>query len=112
IRRFAMAIAVFSTVSVALGQSATQTTLSVTSGGNPVATVRQGTAVTLTATVSLTSGGAATPPGQVTFCEVGQQPEKCTDIRLLATVQLSSSGTAVYKFFPGGGTHTYQAIFL
>jgi hypothetical protein len=86
--------------------------LSIASGGNPVTTVRQGTAVTLVATVSMAAGNPATAPGQVNFCEVGQQPQKCADIRLLATVQLSSSGTAIYKFTPGGGTHTYQAVFL
>lgn len=112
LRPVAVAIALLFAPHASLAQSATQTTLSITSGGSPAITVRQGTAVTLTATVSLAGGGAATAPGQVNFCEVGQQPTKCTDIRLLATAQLSSAGSAVYKFIPGPGTHTYQAIFL
>lgn len=71
----------------------------------------QGTAITLTATVTLTSGTPVSP-GIVEFCEVQSPPLRCADIRLLATEQLSSAGTASYKFYPGPGTHTYQAIFL
>jgi len=111
-RRSILLLAFFGLIHPAFAQTATTTSLAIASGGSGVTAVRQGTAVTLTATVSLAGGGAAIAPGQVNFCEVGQQPQKCTDIRLLATVQLSSTGTAVYKFFPGGGTHTYQAIFL
>ena len=43
----------------------TVTTLSVTSGGNTVATVAQGSVVTLTATVM--TGGTPVTPGQVNF---------------------------------------------
>ena len=96
----------------ACGQSVTRTALAITSGGSIIGTVREGTVVTLTATVTLAGGAAAAPPGQVNFCEVKAAPLKCTDIRLLGTVQLSSAGTAVYKFYPGPGTHTYQAVFL
>ncbi len=95
----------------AAGQSTTVTTLAVTSGGSVVTTVKQGALVTLTATVTV-GGSAAVPPGQVEFCEVKAAPLKCTDIRLLGTVQLSSSGTAVFHFFPGPGSHMYQAQFL
>jgi hypothetical protein len=111
-RRLALAAVLLFVVSEALGQTTTRTTLSVTAGGSNITTVRQGTAVTLIATVSSAGGGPATAPGQVSFCEVGQQPRKCADINLLATVQLGNSGTAVYKFFPGAGSHTYQATFL
>jgi len=113
LRQFLAVLSVVLLGPAVLAQSTTSTALSVTAGGNSVTTVKQGTAVTLTATVSIpTTGGAATPPGQVQFCEVRQQPLKCTDIRLLATEQLSSAGTASYKYFPGPGTHTYQAVFL
>ena len=58
----------------------TITTLSVTSGGNAVTTVAQGSVVTLTATVM----AASTPvtPGQVNFCDA--TAKFCTDIHLLA----------------------------
>ena len=69
--------------------------------------VREGTEVILTATVTLSGGAAATPPVQVNFCDVAAAPLKCTDIRLIGTVQLSSTGTAVYRFFPGPGTHSF-----
>jgi sugar lactone lactonase YvrE len=83
------------------------TTLAVTAAGGSVATVNQGTAVTLTATVA--ASGAAVHPGQVKFCDA--TAPHCTDIHLLATAQLTSAGTATYKFIPGPGTHSYKAIF-
>lgn len=94
----------------AAGQSASVTALAVTSGGSVVTMVKETTEVTLTATVTV-GGSAAAAPGQVNFCEVKAPPLKCTDIRLLGTVQLSSSGTAVFHFFPGPGSHTYQSQF-
>lgn len=96
----------------AYGQSTTTTTLSITSGGASVGTVKEGTVVTLTATVTLASGSAAAPPGQVNFCEVKAAPLQCTDIRLLGTVQMLSGGVAQFNFFPGPGTHAYRAVFL
>lgn len=90
--------------------AATSTSLTVTQGGNIVTTVKEGSAVTLTATV--VAGSTPVSPGQVNFCEVGAQPLRCTDIRLLGTVQLSSAGVAVLKFFPAQGIHTYEAIFV
>jgi hypothetical protein len=90
LRRFLWVFTVVLATAAARAQSATSTALAISAGGG---SVRQGTAVTLTATVSLASGGAVTP-GQVKFCEVGPQPLQCTDIRLLVTAQLSSAGTA------------------
>lgn len=102
----------FCTVPALLAQSATVTTLSITSGGSLVNTVKEAVdEVTLTATVTV-AGSAATPPGQVNFCEVKAPPLKCTDIRLLGTVALLSGGRAVFNFYPGPGIHTYQAVFL
>ena len=96
-------------VPAALAQTATTTALTINPGG----TVREGSLVTLTVTVSLATGGTAAPPGQVEFCEVKAAPLRCTDIRLLGTVQLSSAGTATLNLTPGiPGTHTYQAVFL
>jgi len=110
--RLVSVVAAVLIASAARGQSATSTALTITSGGSPVTTVKEGTEVILTATVALSGGAAAVPPGQVNFCDVAAAPLKCTDIRLLGTEQLSSTGTAVYRFFPGPGPHSYQATFL
>jgi hypothetical protein len=112
LKRFASAVALFCVAPAALGQSATATALAITSGGAPISTITQGTVATLTATVTLASGSAALPPGQVNFCEVEAPPLRCTDIHLLGTVQLTSAGTAILKILPGPGIHSYQAIFL
>ena len=93
-----------------MAQGAPAVALAVTAGGSPVTTVKEGTMVTLTATV--TTGSAPVTPGQVAFCEVKPAPLRCTDIRLLATKQLVSNGTATFNFHPGPGSHTYQAVFL
>jgi hypothetical protein len=106
--RFAFFLALLCFAAAAGGQSVTTTTLTINPGG----TVREGSLVTLTARVWMASGVAAAAPGQVEFCEVKPAPMRCTDIRLLGTVQLSAAGTAVYNFFPGPGTHVYQAVFL
>jgi Bacterial Ig-like domain (group 3)/FG-GAP-like repeat len=85
----------------------TTTTLTITSGGSAVTTVPAGSVVTLTATV--TSGGVAVKPGQVNFCNA--TAPQCTDIHLLGTSQLTFAGTAVMKFVPGVGSHSYRAVF-
>src|ERR1700761_8859606 len=84
----------------------TLTTLSITSGGNPVATVASGSVVTLTATV--TAGSTPVTPGQVNFCDA--TAKFCTDIHLLGTAQLTANGTATLKFRPGAGSHSYKAV--
>lgn len=108
--RFLSVLALGWMAAAAWGQSATTTMLAVTSGGSSVTSVKEGTEVTLTATVA--AGSSPVSPGQVNFCEVKAAPLKCTDIRLLGTVQLSSAGQAVFNFYPGPGTHTYQAVFV
>ena len=95
-------------VAVAQTSPSTITTLTITSGGNAVTTVAQGSVVTLTATVN--AGSTAITPGQVNFCVA--TAKSCTDIHLLGTAQLTSAGTAVLKFRPGIGSHSYQAKFL
>ena len=109
-RPFAMLASIL-IASAGMAQQPTSTALAISSGGASVSTVKQGTLITLTATV--TAGGVpVTTPGQVEFCVAAAPPLRCTDIRVLATVQLLPSGTATYKFYPGPGTHTYEAIFL
>jgi hypothetical protein len=94
---------------VAASQTPAQTRLAVTSAGAPVTSVSRGTAVTLTA--SVTAIGAPVTRGQVNFCVVAPAPLRCTDIRLLATAQLTGAGTATFTFYPGIGAHVYQAMF-
>jgi hypothetical protein len=89
-------------------QSATTTALTITSGGSAATSVQAGTVVTLTATV--VSGTTPVTPGQVEFCDTSVS--YCTDIFLVALSQLTKTGTAVYKFRPGSGNHSYKAVFL
>jgi VCBS repeat protein/FG-GAP repeat protein len=84
----------------------TLTTLSITSGGNAVTTVAQGSVITLTATVMAV--GTPVTPGQVNFCDA--TAKFCTDIHLLGTAQLTANGTATLKFRPGLGSHSYMAV--
>ncbi len=62
----------------------------------------------LTATV--TAGGASVTRGQVMFCDA--LATMCSDIHVLATVQLTPAGIATLKFVPGIGSHSYKAVFL
>lgn len=88
--------------------AATTTTLAVSSGGVAVTMLTSGSGVTLTATV--TAGVATVAAGQVRFCDASAT--YCTDIHILGTAQLTSSGTAVLKFIPGIGSHSYKAVFV
>ena len=112
-RWFLFALIAMLAMTVATGQqmsaqSATTTVLTITSGGSPVTSVQAGTVVTLTATVM--SGTTPVTPGQVEFCDTSAS--YCTDIFLVALSQLTKTGTAVYKFRPGSGNHSYKAVFL
>ncbi len=89
-------------------KTATATALSVSANGSETSSAAAGTVVTLTAKV--TAGGANFSPGQVNFCDA--TATYCTDIHILATAQLTSSGTATYKFRPGIGGHSYKAVFV
>ena len=89
-------------------QQPSSTTLTITSNGNPVTTVAQGAVATLTATVS--QAGSPVTFGQVAFCD--STASFCTDIHLLGTAQLTTAGTAVFRFTPAIGTHSYKAVFI
>ncbi|MFZ0661702.1 MAG: Ig-like domain repeat protein [Acidobacteriaceae bacterium] len=91
-------------LAAASGQAASTTTALAVSPASPVAS---GTVVTLTATV--VSGSTPANPGQVRFCDAAAA--HCEDSALLATAQLTSAGIAIYKFRPGLGSHSYQAVF-
>ena len=107
---FTSAKSTSASVSVTQGTttSGATTTLAVTSGGSTATSVSAGSVVTLTATVK--SGSTAVTTGLVTFCDA--TAAFCTDIHLLGSAQLTSSGTAVFKFRPGIGSYSYKAVFV
>jgi hypothetical protein len=86
----------------------TAITLATTVAGQPVTTVTSGTVVTLTGAVM--AGTTTLTAGQVNFCVASAT--YCTDINILGSAQLTSAGTAVMKFRPGRGSHSYKAVFL
>jgi len=90
--------------------TATVTTLAVTSSGSAVTTVPATSVVTLTAVV--TASGLPVSPGTVNFCDASALGEACTDIHRIGTAQLTSAGTAVVRFIPGVGNHSYHAVFV
>jgi hypothetical protein len=98
------ALAVFAQTAAA---TTTTTTLAITSSDAQPDSVSSGTVVTLTAIVK--SKAQAVTVGQVSFCEA--DAKTCTDIHLLGMAQLTSAGTAVMKFVPGIGKHSYKAVF-
>ncbi len=85
----------------------TATTLAITVGGTTVTTVASGTAVTLTATVAI--GDTSVSPGLVIFCDA--TAARCENSAVLGMAQLTAAGTATFKFVPGIGSHSYQAVF-
>jgi hypothetical protein len=96
------------------GPAPSTTTLTLTSGGNPIASggsVASGNEVTLTA--SVVSGSTTLTTGQVNFCDA--TAKYCSDIHLLGTAQLihsgPSAGTAIFRFHPAIGSHSYKAVF-
>ena len=94
-------------LTIAAPPAITSTTLTVTSAGTPVRSVVSGSVVALTAAVS--AGSRPLTTGQVRFCDASAS--YCEDIHLLGTAQLTSAGTAVLKFIPGMGSHSYKTVF-
>ena len=91
-----------SVVPAAWAQSATNTTLNVSSNN-----VSTGTAVTLTASVA--SGGTPVTAGLVVFCNASAT--HCEDSAIFGSAWMTRSGTAtIHKTF-GLGTHNVQAVF-
>ena len=109
VRTVAVLIALFACALQAFaGGSPTTTTLTFIANGSPVNTLIQGRLITLTA--SVTSNGAPLTVGQVEFCDASYP--YCTDVHQLALAQLTSAGTATFRFIPSTGSHRYKAIFL
>jgi hypothetical protein len=86
----------------------TTTALAVTSGGDAVTTVTSESVVTLTATVL--AGTTPVSSGLVDFCDA--TAVHCEDVNILGTAQLTSAGTAAFKFRPAIGSHSYKAVFV
>lgn len=87
--------------------SQTTTALAVTASGTPVNSITSGTVITLTATVL--AGSAPVTLGTINFCDATAL--SCSDIHLLGTAQLTATGTAVTRFRPPVGAHSYKAVF-
>jgi hypothetical protein len=86
---------------------ATVTTLAITPATGQQTSVPPGSVITLTAAVN--AAGRPVIRGQVNFCDT--TPNYCTDVHLLGTAQLTSAGTAILRFVPGVGSHSYTAVF-
>jgi hypothetical protein len=86
----------------------TTTTMTITSGGSAVSSVSSGTVVTLTATVL--AGSKPVTVGVVNFCDA--TATYCEAPHIVGSAQLTSAGTAVLKFRPGVGSHSYKAVFV
>jgi FG-GAP-like repeat/Abnormal spindle-like microcephaly-assoc'd, ASPM-SPD-2-Hydin/Bacterial Ig-like domain (group 3)/FG-GAP repeat len=100
-------ILAISSASARAAATATTTTLAITSSTGAVTSTNAGTAVTFTATVK--AGATLVQAGQVNFCDA--TAAHCTDIHVVGIAHLTTAGTAVFKFVPGPGVHSYKAEF-
>jgi hypothetical protein len=110
LRTWFVTVALCCAVSSALAAAtpaATATTLVITSGGKAITQVVAGQTVTFTATVL--AGANHVTAGTVNFCDAAAAA--CTDIHLLGSAALGSSGTAQLTVIPLPGTHSYKAAF-
>jgi hypothetical protein len=101
-----MLVAIFCSPAIpvhAISTPVSQTTLSVAPGNS----VKAGTAVTLTATVTI--NGLPVSPGSITFCDANAI--RCDGPAVFGTAQLTSSGTATLKLVPGVGNYSIEAVF-
>jgi hypothetical protein len=82
--------------------------LSVSANGDPATSVTPGTVIALKAIVR--AAHVPLTSGLVNFCDA--TVSYCTDIYLLGTASITANGTAVFKFVPSPGRHSYRAEFL
>jgi FG-GAP-like repeat/Bacterial Ig-like domain (group 3) len=110
LQRVFLSLAVFGWGTIALAQTATSTMLTVSPSTSPLAPK---TVVTLTATVM--AGGTAIQPGLVIFCDASiHAVPACSGLAVVGTAQLQSganAGIAKVHVIPGGGSHSYVAVF-
>ena len=100
----------FASVTCALAQMpgtqavSTTTTLSISPKQG---TLSAGSAVALIATVA--ANGSPIRRGTVAFCEASR--DRCVDLSVLATAQLTRNGIATTKLTLGVGTYAIRAVF-
>jgi hypothetical protein len=91
-------------------QTPTNTAITVTVNGALVGSVSSGTVVVLTANVTQPSMEHPNVTlGTVNFCDA--TATYCEDSHLIGSAQVRSNGTAIYKFRPAPGQHSYKAVF-
>lgn len=84
------------------GASSTTSTLALSASS-----VSEGTAITATAAV--TAGSSPLTAGLVYLCETSET--SCGLAHHLAVAPLNTSGNAVFRFVPGPGSHSFEALF-
>ena len=88
---------------------ATTTTLSIRNSSNvPTSSITAGSEALFQ--ITFTSGSTTLTTGQVNLCDA--TAAYCTDVHLLGTAQLTSSGDAVIALRPSVGSHSYYAMFV
>jgi hypothetical protein len=100
-----LAVAMATTLCAPTALTATTTTTLTVSAS----TVTWGTVVTLSAAVTSGSSNGALTTGLVTFCN--SAAAFCEAPAVIGSAQLTSAGTAVFKFVPAVGTYSYVAVF-
>jgi hypothetical protein len=91
-------------------QTPTNTAITVTVDGALAGSVSSGTVVVLTASVTQPSMEHPNVTlGTVNFCDA--TATYCEDSHLIGSAQVTSHGTATFKFRPAPGQHTYKAVF-
>ncbi|HEX4007364.1 MAG TPA: Ig-like domain repeat protein [Acidobacteriaceae bacterium] len=91
-------------------QVSTTTTLSMTdTSGSSLSSVDAGSVVVLTASVTQAGNGSKVTAGTVSFCDA--HAAHCEDGYLFGAAQLTSKGTAIFKFRPAPGERSYKAVF-
>src|SRR5580658_5972401 len=111
-RRHNLRLLLLALLTVACSVAAAQvaplpTTTTLTLSPSPVA---WHTPATLTASVTVTAGGAPVTIGSITFCDASAN--RCEDAAILGKAQLANgTGNATLKIIPSIGIHSYKAVF-
>jgi hypothetical protein len=111
LQRVVLSLAILAWGAIAFAQTATTTTLIVSPSTSPLSPQ---TVVTLTATVM--AGATPVPKGLVTFCDTSiPAAPACSGLAVVAKEPLQAGGgkdgIADAQIIPGGGSHTYIAVF-
>jgi len=108
---FLSLLLLFSLAASVSAQVSTSTTLTVTNtSGSAVTSVSSGTVVVLTATSIEAGSNNKVTRGTVNICDPNAL--HCSGLHLFGTAQFTSKGTAILKFKPAVGSHSFYAQFL